>query len=44
MEVIQEKLKSIGVGIGSILGYIIILAGIVMTILILLTIFPGEVI
>jgi len=42
MEMIQEKLKSFGVIIGSILGYIAILAGIAMTILILQTIFSGE--
>lgn len=41
MEINQEKLKSFGIIIGSVLGYIAILTGIIMTILLLRTIFFG---
>jgi hypothetical protein len=39
-----QKLDGIGITIGSIIGYIAILTGIIMTILILETIFSGEII
>ncbi len=39
---INQKLKETGLTVGIILGYITILTGIVMTILLLETIFSGE--
>jgi hypothetical protein len=39
---INQQLKDMGLATGSILGYIIILTGIVMTILLLGTILSGE--
>lgn len=39
-----QKLDGIGITIGSIIGYIAILIGIIMTFLILETIFSGEII
>ncbi len=42
MNVSQKKLRDIGIAISSIIGYISILAGVIMTILLLQTIFSGE--
>jgi hypothetical protein len=42
MNLYKKKLIDIGVAIGSILGYIIILSGVIMTILLLGTIITGE--
>lgn len=39
---INQKLKDVGLTVGIILGYITILIGIVMTILLLEIIFSGE--
>ncbi|VVB93616.1 Uncharacterised protein [uncultured archaeon] len=38
----RKKLIDIGIAIGSIIGYITIVAGVIMTILLLQTIFTGE--
>lgn len=38
----NNKLEKIGIAIGSIFGYIVILAGIILTILLLQTVFYGE--
>jgi hypothetical protein len=40
----SQDINGIGVTIGSILGYIAILAGIIMTILLLQTVLGGEII
>ncbi|MCZ7380171.1 MAG: hypothetical protein O8C64_01135 [Candidatus Methanoperedens sp.] len=40
----DNKIINIGVTIGSIIGYATILAGVIMTILLLQTIFTGEII
>jgi hypothetical protein len=42
MNLDKKKLIDIGVATGSIIGYITILAGVIMTILLLQTIFTGE--
>ncbi|MGB8217077.1 MAG: hypothetical protein WCE94_07225 [Candidatus Methanoperedens sp.] len=39
---IDKKIIDIGVAIGSFMGYAAILAGVIMTILLLQTIFTGE--
>jgi len=39
---LDKKIIDVGVAIGSIIGYIIILFGVIMTILLLGTIFTGE--
>jgi hypothetical protein len=39
---LDKKIIDVGVAIGSLMGYAIILAGIIMTILLLQTIFTGE--
>jgi hypothetical protein len=41
---LDKKLIDFGVAIGSLLGYAAILAGVIMTILLLQTIFTGEII
>lgn len=41
---LDKKIIDIGVAIGSIIGYIIILSGVIMTILLLQTIITGEII
>jgi len=42
MKINTKKLKDIGIVTGSIIGYITILIGIIMTILLLVIIFSGE--
>ena len=39
---LDKKIIDIGVAIGSVIGYATILAGVIMTILLLQTIFTGE--
>lgn len=41
---LEKKITDIGVAIGSLIGYATILAGVIMTILLLQTIFTGEII
>ena len=41
---LDKKIIDIGVAIGSVIGYATILAGVIMTILLLQTIFTGEII
>ena len=39
---LEKKIIDVGVAIGSLIGYATILAGVIMTILLLQTIFTGE--